>query len=48
MSLFTSRLIVASIHGTECFVFVIFDEINLSTASTKPVLNMTHMSLPDM
>ena len=31
--------------GTEYFVLVIFDGINLSTASTKPVLNLTHMSL---
>ena len=30
-------LIVASIHGTEYFVLVIFDGINLSTGSTKPV-----------
>ena len=30
------------------FVLVIFDGINLSTASTKPVLNLTHMSLTDM
>ena len=36
------------IHGTEYFVLVIFDGINLSTASTKPVLNLTHMSLNDM
>ena len=37
-------MIVKSIHGTEYFVLVIFDGINLSTASTKPVLNLTHMS----
>ena len=30
------------------FVLFIFDGINLSTASTKPVLNLTHMSLTDM
>ena len=48
MSLFTSRLIVASIHGTEYFVLVIFDGINLSSASTKPVLKLTHMSLTDV
>ena len=35
-------------HGTEYFVLVIFDGINLATASTKPVLNLTHMSLTDM
>ena len=48
MSLITCRLIVASIHGTEYFVLVIFDGINLSIASKKPVLNLTHMSLTDM
>ena len=46
--LYKPFLIVASINGTECFVLVIFDGINLSTGSTKPVLNLTHMSLTDM
>ena len=32
----------------EYFVLVIFDGINLSTASTKPVLNLTHIALTDM
>ena len=41
-------LIVTSFNGTEYFVLVIFDGINLSTASTKPVLNLTHMSITDM
>ena len=44
----SSRLIVRSIHGTEYFVLVILDEITLSTASKKPVLNFAHMSLTDM
>ena len=48
MSLFKSLLVVMSIHGTEYFVLVIFDGINLFTASTKPVLNLIHMSLTDM
>ena len=34
-----------SICDTEYFFLVTFDEINLSTASTKSVLNLTHMSL---
>ena len=44
MSLFTSSLIVTSINGTEYFILVIFDGINLSKASTKPVLKLTHTS----
>ena len=47
-SLFTSRFIVTSIHGIEYFVLVLFDGINLSRAPTKPILNLTHMSLTDM
>ena len=31
--LYTSRLIITSIHGTEYFVLFIFDRTNLSTAS---------------
>ena len=47
MSFLSIRLIVMSIHGTEYFVLAFFDEINLSAASTKPVLNLSHMSLTE-
>ena len=33
-------------HGVFCFS--IFDGIKLSTANTKPILNLSHMSLTDM
>ena len=42
MSVLSSRLIVTSIDVTEYFVLVIS-----SAASTKPVLNLSHMSLTE-